>query len=49
MTVASARDTKGGKPIPQRTLLDRPEEKERDLKTKVEMPGWMVWSKTAKE
>jgi len=49
MTVASARDTKRGKPIPKRILLARPEENEWDLNSKVEMVGWMVWTKTAKE
>jgi hypothetical protein len=36
MTVASARDTKGGKRIPKRIFLVRPEEKERNSKTKVD-------------
>ena len=40
MTVASARDTKRGKRIPNRILLAWSEEKERDSKTKVEMAGW---------
>jgi hypothetical protein len=35
MTVASARDTKGGKRIPKIILLAMPEEKEGGLKTKV--------------
>jgi hypothetical protein len=39
MTVARARDMKGRKRIPRRKLLAKPEEKERDLKTKVEMAG----------